>query len=62
MRRKIDFALVFCVRVPTGGRNSAQESRSEEADSSAESGARAGVFAEETGFLSQMTEALWVEK
>ena len=62
MRRRIEFAQVFCVRVPTRGHNSTQQSRSDGVDSSAESWGRAGVFAVETESLSQLSEALWAEK
>ena len=62
MRLTIDFALVFCVRVQTRGCNFAQDDRSDLVDSSAESGGRGGVFAVESGSLSQLSEALWAEK
>ena len=58
MRRRIDFALDSVFEVQRGGRNSTQQSRSDEVDSSAESWPRAGVFAEEIGSLSPMGGAL----
>ena len=58
MRRKIDFALIYCVRDPTRGHNSTQQCHSDEFDSSAESWGRAGVDAVESESLSQLSEAL----